>query len=540
MSADDPLSGPGPLAAVAAGAGSSAFTATDVQKTDVPDQRKADAAPWSPPAPADLFTALSDAVVVVDAAERVTYWSQGATALYGRPAEDMLGRPLSDAYTYGWPTPDDEACALAALERHGEWTGDVVHHLRSGEQKYLNVTVNRVTNASNEQFTIAVMRDVTARKVAERELERRITTYHLIEAATGLVTWQVDWTKGEAFRTGDFAAFAGIDESDPAFIERWWENVDARDRERTASALRSVQPGETVRVEYRYHHPTRGVRWMRTVAGRPAAGDSVSALYGIALDITEEKKAQEERERLLQSEQIAHAVADAALHHRDVFIATAAHELRSPLSVMSGWAAMLRSHMTQGSTNVIKALNGLDRSIQTAARLVEELLDHSRIAAGTLRLDRKPLDLQESVRHVVEGFELLANRRNIQLTSDLASPAVALADGGRLSQVLANLLSNALKFTPAGGSVTVNLTCSGTAAEIRVTDTGQGIEPDKLPRLFEPFFQSSPAVKRSGGLGLGLSISRTLVAMHGGTLTVESAGLGKGTTCTVTLPLAQS
>jgi signal transduction histidine kinase len=248
--------------------------------------------------------------------------------------------------------------------------------------------------------------------------------------------------------------------------------------------------------------------------------------------------AEQERARLLVLEQAARKQAEEANRTKDEFLATLSHELRTPLNAILGWVQVLRSGKLD-ETAAVRALETIERNARSQAQLIADLLDVSRIITGKLRLDFKPVDLRRIIEAALDSVRPAADAKGILLDVSavpLASPV--LGDADRLQQVVWNLLSNAMKFTPRGGRVEVRLREAGSNALIRVTDTGIGIRPDFLPYVFDRFRQAEGSITRShGGLGLGLSIVRHLIELHGGTVDVESAGEGQGATFIVRLPL---
>ncbi|HZS49502.1 MAG TPA: response regulator [Bryobacterales bacterium] len=234
----------------------------------------------------------------------------------------------------------------------------------------------------------------------------------------------------------------------------------------------------------------------------------------------------------------AHAEAEAANRAKDEFLATVSHELRTPLTAVLGWVRLLRTRPFDEATTA-QALETIERNARMQAQLIDEILDVSRIITGKLRLEFRPVDLGRVIEAAIDAVRPVAEANGIQLEVELdprASPASG--DPGRLEQVVWNLLSNAVKFTPQGGRVEVRLRRIESRAEISVRDTGQGISPDFLPYVFERFRQADSSHTRShGGLGLGLAIVRHLVELHGGRVQASSAGVGLGSTFTITLPL---
>ncbi|MEH1972700.1 MAG: response regulator [Nostoc sp.] len=255
-------------------------------------------------------------------------------------------------------------------------------------------------------------------------------------------------------------------------------------------------------------------------------------------DITDRKRTESERDRLLQLEQRARAEAEAANRIKDEFLAVLSHELRSPLNPILGWAKLLQSRKFD-EPSLQKALKTIERNAKLQAQLIEDLLDVSRILQGKLSLNMIPVDLVSTIEAAMETVHLAAEAKTIAIEMML-NPSVGkvLGDSARLQQVFWNLLSNAVKFTETEGKVNVRLECIDAQAQITVSDTGKGIHPDFLPYMFDYFRQGdSTTTRRFGGLGLGLAIARHLIEMHGGTVWAESPGEEQGAIFTVRLPL---
>jgi CheY-like chemotaxis protein/nitrogen-specific signal transduction histidine kinase len=246
-----------------------------------------------------------------------------------------------------------------------------------------------------------------------------------------------------------------------------------------------------------------------------------------------------ERERLLESERAARSEAERLGHLKDEFLATLSHELRTPLNAILGWAALLR----QGALQVGERQRGLEtieRNARAQAQIINDLLDVSRIVSGKLHLEIQPILLHEVIAAAIETVRPSAEARHIRLHSLLdTSIGLTRGDPNRLQQVLWNLLTNAVKFTPQGGRIQVILERVNSHVEIVVQDSGIGIQPEFLPYVFDRFRQADASTtRRFGGLGLGLSIVRNLVELHGGTVSVKSGGENAGTTFSVALPLS--
>jgi PAS domain S-box-containing protein len=271
---------------------------------------------------------------------------------------------------------------------------------------------------------------------------------------------------------------------------------------------------------------------------RNAAGAILGASV-IARDISEAARVAAERERLLEREHELRREAEAANRAKDEFLSTISHELRTPLTTIVGYAQLLRRRVAADPDTAQMAAT-IDRSAHLQIRLVNDLLDLSRVVGGKLEIEREPVELAALVEATVASARPEAEAKAIALTVQIDDPeAVVQGDAARLQQILANLLGNALKFTPSGGSVAVALSRVGGEARVAVRDSGIGIPAAFLPHVFERFRQADASPTRAfGGLGLGLTIAQMLADLHGGRITAESAGEGKGATFTLWLPLS--
>ncbi|MDQ3332223.1 MAG: ATP-binding protein, partial [Planctomycetota bacterium] len=250
-------------------------------------------------------------------------------------------------------------------------------------------------------------------------------------------------------------------------------------------------------------------------------------------------RAAEERKKLLEAERAARAEAERAGLMKDEFLATLSHELRTPLSAILGWSQILQM---EGYTpeDLKEGLETIARNGRAQTRLIDDLLDMNRIVSGKVRLDVQPIDLSALVDAAVDSVRHSAEAKSIRLRKIIDPHAGPVSgDPARLQQVVWNLLTNAMKFTPKGGRVDVVVERVNSHVEITVSDSGEGISPDFLPYVFERFRQADSSLTRKhGGLGLGLSIVKQLVELHGGAVSVKSPGEGQGATFTVSLPLA--
>ena len=263
---------------------------------------------------------------------------------------------------------------------------------------------------------------------------------------------------------------------------------------------------------------------MRTADGTPR---------GFALvvrDITERKRLEDS----LRSRADDLAAANRA---KEEFLATLSHELRTPLNAMLGWTRLLRMGRLDAAGRM-RALETIERNAHVQEQLIADILDVSRIVTGRLRLNLRPIELAPVVDAAIDTLQPAAAAKGVELSCTLARTGKVLGDPDRLQQVVWNLLANSIKFTPAGGRVSVSLGRLGASAVISVTDTGEGIQASLLPYVFDRFTQGDASVTRMhGGLGLGLSIVRHLVELHGGQVSARSQGIGQGAAFSVTLPL---
>ncbi|MBX3198467.1 MAG: response regulator [Labilithrix sp.] len=290
--------------------------------------------------------------------------------------------------------------------------------------------------------------------------------------------------------------------------------------------------GQSARFEN--HAPAMG-RWFDVYASRVGRSDLLQVAL-VFKDITDRKRAEEERERLLLLESAARKTAEEASRLKDDFLATVSHELRTPLNSILGWSQMLREGQLSEEKRA-RAIATIERNVRAQVELIDDLLDVSRIAEGKLRLDVDLVDLETVVGAALETIRPAADAKDLRVKTSFAGQTAVLGDGSRLQQVIWNLLTNAVKFTPRGGEVAARAFASPTQVEVTVSDSGRGIAPDFLPHVFDRFRQADGGTTRAhGGLGLGLSIVRQIVEMHGGVVTVSSAGVDLGATFRIQLP----
>ncbi len=381
----------------------------------------------------------------------------------------------------------------------------------------------------------AALRD---RKRAEEALRQREEELRLITNAVPVFISYVDAQQRYRFNNKRYEDWYGIPASE--INGKHIKEVMGE------SAYQSVRPyveavlrGEQITYETQILSKDGGSRYLNiSYVPQFYPGGEVEGFVALISDITERKLTEQEREQLLANEKIARTEAETANRLKDEFLATLSHELRTPLNAMLGWTQLLRSRKFDESITT-RALETLDRNTKSLTTLIEDILDVSRIVRGTLHLNLRPVQLASVVEAALDTVRPAAVAKEIHLECRF-DPAVGvvIADGNRLQQVVWNLLANAVKFTPVGGRVEVEIERRDSGVQLRVSDTGEGIPANFLPYVFERFRQADSSSTRShGGLGLGLAIVRHLVELHGGTVTAQSQGIGEGATFIVNLPM---
>ena len=276
-------------------------------------------------------------------------------------------------------------------------------------------------------------------------------------------------------------------------------------------------------------------------SGRIGPLDDAGVLVGtvtIVEDVSDRLASESVLRRQIEAQQLARGMAENALRAKDEFLSTLSHEIRTPLNAVLGWARILIARGEIDRALLDRALHVIERNATAQARMIDDMLDMARIAAGKLRLEMRPVDVVKVVLAAVDVVMPAAHAKRVTLRTNLdpRTPNV-MGDQDRLQQVIWNLLSNALKFTEAGGSIDVRLFLNGRFARIVVADTGHGISPEFLPHVFERFRQAdASSSRRHGGLGVGLALVHDLIVLHGGSVLAQSEGEGKGATFTIDLP----
>ncbi|HEY4582081.1 MAG TPA: PAS domain-containing protein, partial [Lysobacter sp.] len=379
---------------------------------------------------------------------------------------------------------------------------------------------------------VVAQTDISERMRVEAELRLSEARFRTIADAMPQMVWSTLPDGRPDYYNRQWHAYTGLDEG-PADGERWLDVVHPDDREGARRGwVHSVATGDDYDMQYRLRHHSGEYRWVlcRALAVRDERG-AIIRWMGTCTDIHEQRVS---REALERSERALRE----ADRRKDEFLAMLAHELRNPLAPISTASQLLL--LSSDPLRVRAAGEVIGRQVRHMTELVDDLLDVSRVTRGLVQLDMETVDLKAVLTGAVEQVRPLIDARRHALRTRLPSgPLWVRGDRTRLTQIVSNLLNNAAKYTPEGGEITLEAMPDGACAVVHVHDNGQGIEPALLPQIFDLFTQAERSPDRAqGGLGIGLALVRSLVALHGGEIRADSGGRGLGATFTVTLPQA--
>jgi PAS domain S-box-containing protein len=494
-----------------------------------------------------LVDAVTDyAIFMLDITGHVLTWNVGAQKIKGYEANEVIGQHFSLFYTEQDRAAGKPQRVLETVVREGRYEDEMWRVRKGGVLFWANVVITALRDEHGQVVGfVKVTRDLSDRRAREVQLGHSEERFRLlVEAVHDYAIYMLDpdgvittWNSG-AERMKLYKADEIIGKNFALFFPAEDKKLckPASELAIARSAGRFEDEGWRIRKD--------GSRfWANVIV--TAVHDAEGRLLGfgkITRDLTLRREA-EETDRRLVREQAARAAAqdvaeraEDANRIKDEFLATVSHELRTPLNAIVGWAALLRDRPLEPS--VAKAIEVIDRNAQAQVKIVDDILDVSRIITGKLRLELKPTDVLAVAKQGIEVVRPSAAAKSIAISCEQIGPLnPVLADPERLQQVAWNLLSNAIKFTERGGTVNVRVECQGANVLLSVSDTGRGIEPDFLPFVFERFKQAdSSSTRRFGGLGLGLAIVRHLIELHGGSVAAVSGGLGLGSTFSVSIP----
>lgn len=491
--------------------------------------------------------------------QQLIYVSPAYAQIWGRSCESLLEncsgwldhihpddrQSLNDSFAAQINSPDFENLPWQEFDR----TYRIVRP--DGNVRWIRDRGFPIKNELGEIHRIAgIAEDITERKRTEEELrETSQTLKALIQACPlGITVFSLDDGSVKLWNPAAATIFGW---SEQEALGRFLPTVPEDKQTEFLANLETVRQGQALTGIEVQRQKKGGLAIDLNVWAAPlidARGNT--SCMSIIADISDRKRLEKERTRLLASEQAARSAAEAANRIKDEFLAVLSHELRTPMNAILGWTHLLRTRKFEAVT-VERAIETIDRNSRALSQLIEDVLDVSKVVRGKLKLQIRPVELVSLIESSIETLESAARLKEIQINFCLDdSIGFVLGDGNRLQQVIWNLLSNAIKFTPKGGRVEVRLSSveadllempakeAAHYVKIQIKDTGKGIAPEFLPYVFERFRQENNSTTRTyGGLGLGLAIVRHLVELHGGTVWADSLGEGQGATFSVLLPL---
>lgn len=465
------------------------------------------------------------AIFMTDTESMVINWNRGAERILGYHEDEIVGKSAFIIFT-----PEDRAANVPELEvETAIATGraeDERWHLRRDKSRfYASGVLTSVRDESGALLGfIKVMQDMTERRRLEEERDRVFTL-----SMDLLCIVRLD---GYFIRTNPaFEKVLGYSEEDLR-NHSVFDLLHPDDRQRTITEYEKLRTGDpTTSLENRFRCKDGGYKWVAW-SYYPVPEEWIG--YGVGRDISDVR-------RMTEALKSHAAQLEEANRVKDEFLAILSHELRTPLTAILGWSRLLRTNKL-GKRERDRAIVIVERNADAQLKLIEDLLDVSRIITGKLRIEFQPIQLAEIVKEGVDEFRFSAEAKGISIAADIDPTAgTILGDSTRLKQILANLLSNAIKFTNEGGRIDISLKRFDGLLRLRVHDNGIGIDPAVLPHIFERFKQAdSSNVRTHSGLGLGLAIVHHLVREHSGSVKAESAGHGKGATFTVDFPFVPS
>jgi PAS domain S-box-containing protein len=495
------------------------------------------------------LASIGDGVIATDAAGRVRFLNAAAQRLTAWRAAEAAGRPLDELLQLfderdGAPLRNPLNAALATRSAAAA-TGEPALRARDGAVHPVTVNAAPILDGEGLLGAVLVLREVAAQRQSERamreaytELDQRVVRRTAaLERASAALRERNALLNAITTSTPDLI-FAKDRQGRLLMANPAWNKAVGKtgdeamaldDKERIV-----LEAGETMILEEVVGERT----YLTTKSPLRDEQGRVIGLIGVATDITERKQAQRELEKLVVAEQRLRAEAERANRAKDEFLAIVSHELRSPLNALRGWSHLMVTTRPLDASLIERAAKAIKRNVDHQTRLIDDLLDTSRIVSGKLTIERRVVNLAETVLAALDAARPVALAKHIELRFAPDDPAtMVIGDAGRLQQLASNLLSNAVKFTPEGGAISVQLLKNAERVQLQVKDNGIGIAPEFLPHVFDRFSQAdTSASRRAGGLGIGLALVRHIALLHGGQVRADSAGPGRGATFTVDLP----
>jgi PAS domain S-box-containing protein len=486
-----------------------------------------------------LIDSADDAIISKTLDGIITSWNKGAERIFGYRAEEVIGKPVLILIP---PDHYNEEPEILGRIRAGERVEhyETIRVRKDGSTVDISLTVSPIRKPDGRIIGASkIARDISALKQAEARLRESEARFAKAFDASPLVLTISSLETGRLLEVNEtFVNATGFSREEAIGKTTVELGLWAKPTEREEEMETVRQIGHVRNAEYVFQTRNGEIIGLLSAEHIQIGGESFALT--VIQDITEHKRAEQERERLLLREQIARQQAEEASRLKDEFLATVSHEIRTPLNAILGWSQMLMTKKINPN-DMQGAIETIYRNAKSQAQLIEDILDVSRIITGKIRLEPHPISLAPLIQTAVESLRPAIEAKNIRLQMRLDfEPRMVSADPNRLQQVVWNLVSNAIKFTPEKGSVSIELESDASRTKIIVSDTGKGIDAEFLPFVFERFRQADgSSTRKHGGLGLGLAIVRHIVELHGGSVEVNSEGADKGTTFTVYLPLAQ-
>ena len=490
----------------------------------------------------DIFWSVFDFFGTLDTTGRVISL---AGSIFDQTKTDpqlLIGQPLSE--TVFWQASENTSKTVEdAIEQAAAGTSSriiVDFRISSDKKVAVEMMLQPLSRDGKPDCIFFSGQQVTRRQKTVEYYRSEVEELLFAAENAEIGLWYWDLKLGNIYATPKCNDLFDIPAYDRLTYDRLIEAVHPDDRERITESLQKAHVnGTKFNEEFRVQYSEGRLEWLA------AEGKSFLDAYGepekmtsVVRKVTEQKLAEEELVKVYDREKKARDEAEEANRSKDFFLAFVSHELRSPLNAILGWSKILLSRPVDEETRR-NALETIEKSARSQTKLINDLVDSARVASGKISLEFRPTNLYEVVKVSYNSQTPAADLRNVTLEFNSESDEIVVfGDANRLQQVFVNLISNSIKFTEEGGRISVSISTGNDFAEVVVSDTGRGISADSLPNIFRQYSQVQPAHDISkGGLGLGLSIVKILVGKHGGVVTAESSGVGKGSTFRVRIPL---